>query len=119
MPFSELYKNLLLNSQGSNYALALFNGVPGDTGVEVTGAGYARKAVTLTGASGGERRLSADVIFGVATSGSWTQATHAALFLSGQLISWAPLTAPFTVTTTASLSFAANSTDLRLRITDA
>lgn len=55
---------------GSTIALAaLFNGVPGGGGTELTGGSpaYARKAVTLTAASAGSMSITADTTFDVPT----------------------------------------------------
>lgn len=95
--------------------LALFSAAPNDAGggTELSGSGYARKAVTLAGAwaapSGGQSSNANAISFNQA-SGDWLQATHFAIFdasSAGNMLRWGALTTPKTVLSGDIASFAA------------
>ena len=120
MPFEIPYKNLMLDALPSNVLLALFNGNPSTSGVEVVGSGYVRKAATLAAASAGVRQLAADVNFGFSTGAAWTQATYVAVYNSAGTvrIGYSILSAPFTTDATNALLLVANTDDLALEIVE-
>ncbi|HHV41480.1 MAG TPA: hypothetical protein GXX72_01340 [Clostridiaceae bacterium] len=71
MAMSENYRNAIANHGGS---LIKYIGLVNASGVEISGGGYARKAVTWTAASGGTIRPNADLVFDVpagATVAGW------------------------------------------------
>lgn len=93
--------------------VALFTAAPSDAGggTEVTGGSYARVATsgaTWTAASGGSTSNAAAVTFPTA-SASWGTVTHYATFdaaTSGNMLRWAALTAPKTIGSGDTASFA-------------
>lgn len=97
----------LLNSiyrTGTVYlALYTTNPTPNDTGQEVSGGGYVRKAITFTAptAEGGKQTIknTAEIQFPVAES-DWGTITHIGIRTAatgGDLISFAPLQTPRTI----------------------
>jgi hypothetical protein len=118
MPFSTTAKNAMLGALNASVTLKLYNGDPFGAGSEITGSGYSAKAGTLAAASGGERRLNADVDFGFSSGAAWTQATHVATFDGATLIAADDLATPHTTDATNKMVLRANSTDYRLRLTD-
>lgn len=79
--------------------LALFTDSPGDdnSGTEVTGNGYTRKAVTFNAAVDGEAANDIDVEFGTPTPSDWGTVTHFGLFdaeTDGNLLYHGALTSP-------------------------
>lgn len=93
--------------------IGLFTAAPTDTtaGTEVTGGSYARKS-TAAGdwalASAGSTSNTNAITFTTAT-GSWGNVTHFGLFdaaTAGNLLRYAPLTTPKTISTGDTASFA-------------
>lgn len=94
----------------------LFTAAPSDAGggTEVTGGSYARVGKTnnttnFPNASGGSKSNGTDVTFPTATA-SWGTVTHVGVFdasSAGNLLYWAPLTAPVTIPNGGSLLFSA------------
>lgn len=89
--FSDYYEDQIINHMLRGQAftvpatiyVALFTALTGleanDPTAEVSGTGYARKAVTLSAASGGSTSNSAIVDFGTAGAGGWGTVTHFAI----------------------------------------
>lgn len=67
--FTQAGKNEMLNASSISHA-ALFNGVPGAGGVEASGGdpAYARKALSIPAAAGGQRNSTTPVTFDVAAT---------------------------------------------------
>lgn len=103
-------------SAPANIYFALMTAPPTDAGggTEVTGGSYARVGLTnnttnFPNASAGSKSNGVDVSFPTATA-SWGSVTHVAVYdasSAGNLLFWAPLTAPVTVPNGGSLLFAA------------
>lgn len=109
--FSDYLENKLLDHVfgGTAYSapgtlyLGLFTAAPSDSGggTEVSGNGYARKAVTNNttnwpNASGGSKAVGAAQEFAAANGGSWGTITHFGIFdasSAGNLLAWGALTA--------------------------
>lgn len=95
---SDFAENLLVDwlmtgatvTRPTTWFVALFTTAPNDTGggVEVSGGGYARSAVTFAPSSGGQSVNSADVSY--SATADWGTVTHAAIFdaASGGGILW-------------------------------
>ena len=97
--------------------IGLFTDDPGEggAGTEISGNGYARKAVTFT-VSGNNASNSAAIDFDAAT-GSWGTITHAAIFdaaSSGNMIAYGSLTTSKAVTTGDILRLASGEFDVNL-----
>lgn len=91
----------------SNVYLALYTSDPGEgnTGTELSGNGYSRQLITFTTASGGVATNSSEETF-TASGGNFGTITHYALFdasTSGNMLMYAPLTTPRTVSDGESL----------------
>lgn len=71
MAMNEAYRNAIANAGG---ALITHIGLVNSSGVEISGGGYARQAVTWTTASDGIIRPTADLVFDIpagTTVGGW------------------------------------------------
>ena len=94
---TEAYRNTALNALPNTQYLALFVGDPEGAGVECTGTGYARIAVTMGAAATGQRaNTSGSHVFTVGTGGWQAGVSHGALYTvlsGGSRISSDPLTA--------------------------
>lgn len=95
----------------STVYLALYKSNPGagDTGTEVSGGGYARRAVTFNPASGGQIVNSADVVFPAATA-SWGTITHIGVrdaATGGNLLYYAALSTAKTIAAGDQIKFPA------------
>lgn len=93
-------------SRPSGWFLALYTSPPSDAGggTELSGAGYARQAISFD-ADGAAN--DAEIVFGPA-SGDWGTITHAAIFDdAGRFLAWAGLAAEKIVPTGDSLRFPA------------
>jgi hypothetical protein len=87
--------------------VALFSAAPSDAGggTELSGNGYARKAVTNNAtnwpaASGGSKSNGVEIRFDAATGSNWAAATHFGIFdasSGGNLLRWGALSASVTV----------------------
>jgi hypothetical protein len=85
----------------STWFLALFTSDPGETGsgTEVSGAGYARKAIGFNGASNPVTGPTAQISF-TASGGNWGSVTHWAVYdavSGGNLLVYGALTTAKTV----------------------
>jgi hypothetical protein len=97
--------------------IGLFTDNPDEAGAgtEISGNGYARKAVTFT-VSGNNASNSSAIDFDAAT-GSWGTITHAAIFdaaSSGNMIAYGSLTTSKAVTTGDILRLASGEFDVNL-----
>jgi len=117
--FSDYYENAIIDHMLRNQVftppttlyVALFTADTGleanNPSVEVTGGAYARQIITLTAAAAGASDNTADIIFPTA-SASWGSVTQAAIVdhisavdwgIGVNVLMWADLTAPKTVST--------------------
>jgi hypothetical protein len=125
MSFSDYLENKLVDHVfgGSAYTapgtiyLALFTADPGDddTGTELAGDNYSRKAVSFT-VTGNAATNSGVVEFDAAT-GSWGTITHVGLYdasTSGNLLAHAALTASKTIAATDVFRVPAGDLDITL-----
>lgn len=92
---NHVFRNVALTSPGTVY-LALFTVAPNDAGggTEVSGAGYARAAVTFGAPSGGAIANTAAVSF-TASGGSYGTVVAVGYFdasTAGNMLAWAPIT---------------------------
>ena len=97
-----VFTGTAFSSPSGSLYLGLFTAAPGESGggTEVSGNGYARKAVTMT-TSGNASTNSSAVEFDAAT-GSWGTITYVAVFdalTSGNMLAYGELTASKTITT--------------------
>lgn len=94
---TEAYRNVALDALPATQYLALFVGDPEGAGVECSGTGYARIAVTMAAASAGSRANSSGPhVFTVGAGGWQAGVTHGALYTAltlGSRISSDPLDA--------------------------
>lgn len=104
----------------TNWYVALYTGAPSDSGggTEVSGAGYARQAVTFDAATspGGTTSNSGDVSF-TAAGGNYGTVTHLGIFdasSSGNLLWHGALTADKTVEDGDTITFTAGNIDLTM-----
>ena len=124
MSFSDTYETLVLKwafnadavTRPTTWRLGLFTSDPGETGgTEISGNGYARKAVTFT-VSGNTATNGSAVEFDAAT-GSWGTITHVAVFdaaTGGNQIAYAALTTAKAINTGDILRFPAGEVDVTL-----
>ena len=124
MSFSNTYETLVLKwafnadavTRPTTWRLGLFTSDPGETGgTEISGNGYARKAVTFT-VSGNTATNGSAVEFDAAT-GSWGTITHVAVFdaaTGGNQIAYAALTTAKAINTGDILRFPAGEVDVTL-----
>jgi hypothetical protein len=95
-----VFSGTAFSSPSGSLYLGLFTAAPGESGggTEVSGNGYARKAVTMT-TSGNASTNSAAVEFDAAT-GSWGTITYVAVFdalTSGNMLAYGELTVSKTI----------------------
>jgi len=95
-----VFSGTAFTSPSGSLYLGLFTAAPGEGGggTEVSGNGYARKAVTMT-TSGNASTNSAAVEFAVAT-GSWGTITYVAVFdalTTGNMLAYGELTVAKTI----------------------
>ena len=95
-----VFRNITYGQAGTLY-LAVYSSDPtdADIGTELTGNGYARKAISFDAPSDGVTQNTAEVILDAATA-DWIEATHVALrdaLTGGNLIMHQALTNPVTV----------------------
>lgn len=110
--FSDYTENLVLTwllttdsaTRPTAWYVGLFTAAPSDTGggTEVSGNGYARKAVGGMTVSGTATTATNDaaIEFAAASGGNWGTITHAAIFdasTAGNMLAWAPLTTSRTI----------------------
>lgn len=126
MSFSDTYETNVLKwaftadavTRPTTWYLGLFTADPTDTGggaAEITGGGYARKAVTFS-VSGNLATNTGAVEFDVAT-GAWGTISHVAVFdasTGGNQIAYAALSAAKAITTDDVLRFPAGDVDITL-----
>jgi hypothetical protein len=124
MSFSNTYETLVLKwafnadavTRPTTWRLGLFTSNPGETGgTEISGNGYARKAVTFT-VSGNTATNGSAVEFDAAT-GSWGTITHVAVFdaaTGGNQIAYAALATAKAINTGDILRFPAGDVDVTL-----
>lgn len=97
MPIAVTYRNNMLDALPATQYLALFVGDPAGAGVECSGTGYSRIAVTMGAAASGQRaNTSGPHVFTVGAGGWQAGVTHGALYSAssgGSLISSDPLDA--------------------------
>lgn len=123
---SNYLENALVNAtlRGTAYTaptsvyLALYTTDPtdADTGVEVTGGGYARKPITFGAPTDGVTTNSANVTFPSATAG-WGTVTHIGIRdaeTGGNLLYYAQLTTARNILTGDTLSFLAGQVSVTL-----
>lgn len=121
--FSDYLENKILNHVFRNTAytpaaavyLGLYTSAPSDAGggTEVSGAGYARQAITFSAASGGAISNTAAVQF-TATGGSYGTVTHVGIFdasSAGNLLAWKAIT-PIVMGSGGILTFAIGDIDV-------
>lgn len=114
--FSDYLENAILNTFFRNQAftpaagayLALYTAAPTDAGggTEVSGNGYARKAVTFGAASGGAISNTAAVSF-TAAGGNFGTISHVGIFnaaTGGNLLAWKAIT-PILITDGDTITF--------------
>lgn len=111
-----VFRNTALTSPTTVY-LALYTVAPTDAGggTEVTGAGYARQAITFGAASGGAMSNTAAVSF-TASGGNYGDVLAVGIFDAstvGNLLAWDGITTA-TVNDTDTLTFAIGDIDLTL-----
>jgi len=95
-----VFRNTTYAQAGVVY-LALFTSDPTDanTGVEMSGSGYARTAITFVAPTDGSTANDADVVFPAATA-DWTTITHVGIMdgsVGGNLLMHQVLTNPIDV----------------------
>lgn len=113
-------RNSIVNAtlRGVTYAspaahyVALHCADPGDTGSanELSGAGYARQAITFAAPSNGECKNSADILFPTATA-NWPTVTHFSIWdavTAGNCLYQGPLVTSITIYSGGNFKFAAN-----------
>ncbi len=93
-------RNVSYTSPSTVY-MALYTSDPGEanTGTEVSGTAYARTALTVGAASGGQSQNSAAVVFPTA-GGSWGTITHFAVFdasTAGNMLIYGALTSSIVI----------------------
>jgi hypothetical protein len=93
---NHVFRNTALTSPTTIYA-GLLSVAPTESsnGTELSGNGYARKAVTFSAPSGGSIANSADVVFGPATPSAWSAAIAIGLYdasSGGNLIAYKTIT---------------------------
>jgi hypothetical protein len=104
----------------TSWFLALYTAAPSDSGggTEVSGAAYARKAVTFAAAtSPGGTTSNTNVVSFTAAGGAYGVITHCAIFsaVSGGNMLWqGPMVAARTINDSDTLSFAIGEIDLTL-----
>lgn len=125
MSFSNTFETAVLNwaltagsvTRPTSWYVGLFTTDPaeGETGTEVSGNGYARKAVTFT-VTGDTGSNSADVEFDAAT-GSWGTVTHVAVHdasTGGNIIAYGALSASKAIGTGDIFRISAGDLDITL-----
>lgn len=94
--FTNTAKNSMLDSLEVNYNLyaALFNGDPSGAGVEVTGGSpaYARKAITMAAAAGGQIQITADSVFDVPAAATVNYVAYYDASTAGNLLAYDDVT---------------------------
>lgn len=121
--FSDYLENKILDHVFRNTAytpaaavyLGLYTSAPSDAGggTEVSGAGYARQAITFGAASGGAISNTAAVQF-TASGGSYGTVTHVGIFdaaTTGNLLAWKSIT-PIVMGSGGVLTFAIGDIDV-------
>ena len=92
---TEVYRNVALDALPNTQYLALFVGDPEGAGVECSGTGYDRIAVTMGAAASGQRTNTTGAhVFTVGTGGWQAGVSHGALYtasIGGSRISSDPL----------------------------
>jgi len=96
-----VFRNTPYNAPGTIY-LALYSTDPGEdnSGTELSGSGYTRKAFTIDAPTNGISYNGSDITYDTATA-DWTTITHVGVFdasLGGNLLFYGPLSSPVTVT---------------------
>lgn len=121
--FSDYLENKILDHVFRNTAytppaavyLGLYTSAPSDAGggTEVSGAGYARQAITFGAASGGAISNTAAVQF-TASGGSYGTVTHVGIFdasSAGNMLAWKAIT-PIVMGSGGILTFAIGDIDV-------
>lgn len=113
---NHIFRNTALTSPAAVY-LALFTVAPTDAGggTEVTGAGYARQAITFGAPSGGAIANTGAVSF-TASGGNFGSVVAVGIFdaaTAGNMLAWDAITAA-TVNDTDTLEFAIGDIDITL-----
>ena len=113
---NHVFRNSALTSPTTTY-LALYTATPTDAGAgtQVTGAGYARKAITFGAPSGGAIANTSAVSF-TAAGGNYGNVVAVGIFdaaTAGNLLAWDEITSA-TVNDTDTLNFAIGDIDLSL-----
>ena len=113
---NHVFRNSALTSPTTTY-LALYTAAPTDAGAgtQVTGAGYARKAITFGAPSGGAIANTSAVSF-TAAGGNYGNVVAVGIFdaaTAGNLLAWDEITSA-TVNDTDTLNFAIGDIDLSL-----
>lgn len=121
--FSDYLENKILNHvfRNTSYTppaavyLGLYTAAPSDAGggTEVSGAGYARQAITFGSASGGAIANTAAIQF-TASGGSYGTVTHVGIFdasSAGNMLAWKAIT-PIVMGSGAILTFAIGDIDV-------
>jgi len=113
---NHVFRNSALTSPTTTY-LALYTAAPTDAGAgtQVTGAGYARQAITFGAPSGGAIANTSAVSF-TAAGGNYGNVVAVGIFdaaTAGNLLAWDEITSA-TVNDTDTLNFAIGDIDLSL-----
>ena len=113
---NHVFRNSALTSPTTTY-LALYTAAPTDAGggTQVTGAGYARQAITFGAPSSGAIANTSAVSF-TATGGNYGNVVAVGIFdasTAGNLLAWDEITSA-TVNDTDTLNFAIGDIDLSL-----
>ena len=93
MPFTDAGKNEMLDASTITHA-ALFNGIPGGAGTEISGGSpaYARQPITLGAASGGQIVVSADATFDVPAGATVNYVAYYSALTGGTLLGYDDVT---------------------------
>ncbi len=83
--FTDSGKNEMLDASTITHA-ALFNGDPSGAGTEISGGSYARQAITMASASGGEISITTDETFEVPAGGTVNWVAYFTALTGGTLL---------------------------------
>ena len=117
--YADVAANLMLTNLAGQVAyVSLHSADPGKTGAsELTGNGYARKAITFHTAASQHIKNNGAIEFGPATPADWAEASYFGLWSAvsgGTFVAGAALDAPVTVLALGTASFADNALEISL-----